>query len=101
VALCLAGIALTVISIARRVPGAIVLGIAAVTVAGLFVPAGGGAMVTARPASLFSLPHSPAPLFLHLRFDFLHSWTGLHHALPIILTSSSSICSTISAPLSA
>jgi adenine/guanine/hypoxanthine permease len=86
VALCLAGIALTVILVARRVPGAIVLGIAAVTIVGLFVPAGAGAMVTARPVTLFSLPHSPAPLFLHLRFDFLHTWAGLHHALPIILT---------------
>jgi len=86
VALCLAGIALTAILVARRVPGAIVIGIAAVTVAGLFVPADPGMMVTMRPAGIFSWPHSPAPLFLKLRFDFLRNWAAFHHALPIILT---------------
>ena len=86
VALCLAGIALTAILVARRVTGAIVLGIAAITLVGLFVPAAGGGHVTAMPPEIFSVPRSPAPLFLKLNFGFLHSWTALHHALPIILT---------------
>ena len=86
VALCLAGIAFTAILVARRVPGAIVLGIAAVTLAGLFVPAEPGMMVTVRPSHVFGWPHSPAPLFGKLRFDFLHSWSSFRHALPIILT---------------
>ena len=86
VALCLAGIGLTAILVARRVTGAIVIGIAVVTVAGLFVPAGAGVMVTATPAAIFSAPHSAAPVFLKLSFDFLRSWTAFHHALPIILT---------------
>ncbi|MFM9080009.1 MAG: solute carrier family 23 protein, partial [Opitutaceae bacterium] len=46
VALCLAGIALTAILIARRVPGAIVISIGVVTLAGLFVPGEAGRGVT-------------------------------------------------------
>jgi AGZA family xanthine/uracil permease-like MFS transporter len=86
VALCLAGIALTLILVTHRIPGAIVLSVAVVTLVGLLVPAGNGTMVTALPSALFSLPYSPAPVFLHLRFGFLGSWTSFHHALPIILT---------------
>ena len=86
VALCLAGVLLTIILVARRVPGAIVLSIAVITLAGLFVPAAGGAKVTQLPASLLALPHSPAPVFLKLTFGFLTSWTAFSVALPLILT---------------
>jgi len=86
VALCLGGIIFTAVLVARRVPGAIVVGIAVVTVVGLLIPAGGGASVTVRPDALFSLPHSPMPLLGKLRFNFLRDWTSIHHALPIILT---------------
>lgn len=86
VALCLAGIAITAILVARRVPGAIVLGMLIVTLAGLAVPAGGGKMVTALPAHLFSLPASPAPVALKLRFEFLTDWPAFQTALPLILT---------------
>jgi AGZA family xanthine/uracil permease-like MFS transporter len=86
VALCLAGIALTAILVARGFTGAIIIGMAAVTAAGLFVPAAGGGMVTAMPTAIFSAPRSAAPVFLKLQFGFLHSWASLHHALPIILT---------------
>jgi AGZA family xanthine/uracil permease-like MFS transporter len=85
-ALCLAGIGLTSVLIARGVPGAIVLGMAAITVAGLFVPAGGGPMVTTWPGAIFSAPASPAPVFLKLSFGFLSSWPAFLNALPIILT---------------
>lgn len=85
VALCLAGIVLTAILVARRVPGAIVLSIAAITLVGLFVPTGNG-NVTQLPASLFALPASPAPIFLKLTFDFLTSWSAFLIALPLILT---------------
>ncbi len=86
VALCLIGIALTAILVARRVPGAIVVSIAIVTLAGLVVPAGGGAHVTQLPASIFSLPASPAPVFLKLTFHFLTSSNAIFMALPLILT---------------
>ena len=85
-ALCLAGIALTAILVARRVPGAMVMGIAVITVIGFFVPAGAGAKVTALPASFVALPASPAPLLFKLSFNFLTSSTAFFVALPLILT---------------
>jgi AGZA family xanthine/uracil permease-like MFS transporter len=85
-ALCLAGIGLTTILVSYRVTGAIILGVLAVAVAGLFVPAGGGVMVTALPPSLFALPHSPAPVMLKLTFHFLTSITAFATAVPLILT---------------
>lgn len=86
VALCLGGIALTAILVARRVPGAIVISIVAVTVVGLMIPAAGGKHVTELPASLVSAPASPAPLFLKLTFNFLTNSNAFLLALPIILT---------------
>jgi AGZA family xanthine/uracil permease-like MFS transporter len=88
VALCLAGLIATAILVARRVPGAIVIGIAAISVAGLWVTADPktGAKVTALPDQIFSFPHSIAPVTLKLRFDFLSSWASFQKALPIILT---------------
>jgi len=86
VALCLAGVILTIILVARGVPGAIVITIAIVTLAGLFVPASAAAKVTQLPASLIALPHSPAPVFLQLTFRFLTSLDAFAVALPLILT---------------
>ncbi len=84
VLLCFAGILLTAVLIARRVPGAIILSILAVTAAGLLVPNGSGGHVTTMPSALFSLPASPAPTFLQLNFDLLVQ--DFAKALPIILT---------------
>jgi AGZA family xanthine/uracil permease-like MFS transporter len=86
VALCLAGIVLTTVLVARRVPGAIVLSIALITLAGFIIPAGGGKTVTPVPNAIFSLPSSMAPVFLKLSFGFLKSWASLQAALPLILT---------------
>ena len=85
-ALTLAGIVLTAILVARRTPGAIVLGIIAVTLAGLFVPGEAGQKVTALPEHFVALPSSPAPVFLHLSFHFLTSGAAFLKALPLILT---------------
>ena len=85
-ALCLAGLALTFVLVARRVPGAIVLGIAITTLAGLVVPNGAGGTVTAWPASLVSAPASPAPVLLQLDLSFLTSGPAFFKALPLILT---------------
>ncbi|HVU18748.1 MAG TPA: NCS2 family permease [Candidatus Didemnitutus sp.] len=84
--LCLAGIALTAILVARRLTGAIVLSIAVVTIAGLFVSAGNGHTVTELPQKFVSLPASPAPVFLHLSFKFLTDLESFKAALPLILT---------------
>ena len=86
VAPCLAGILLTAVLVARRVPGAIVLSIAVITIAGLFVHAADGPKVTLLPQSLLALPASPAPVFLKLTFHFLTSSTAILLALPLILT---------------
>jgi Permeases len=86
VALCLAGIILTAILVARRVPGAIVISIALVTLAGLFVPAGEAGNVTQLPDSPVALPASPAPIFLKLTFNFLTNSDAFLLALPLILT---------------
>lgn len=86
VALCLAGIALTAILLARRVPGGIVLGMLIITVVGLFIPMGGNRMITRWPEALVSLPASPEPLFLKLTFQFLTRPFAIALAVPLILT---------------
>ncbi len=86
VALCLGGLIVTAILIARKVPGGIVLGIALTTLAGLLVPNGQGGTVTQLPSQWFSLPASPAPHFLKLEFGFLESSAAFFKALPLIFT---------------
>ena len=84
VLLCFGGILLTAVFVARRVPGAIILSILAVTGIGLIVPDGHGGHVTQLPTSWFSWPSSPAPTLFQLNFDLLlHDFAK---ALPIILT---------------
>lgn len=84
VALAFAGIILTAVLVARKIPGSIVISILAVTVVGFFVPDGKGGHVTSLPTGLFSWPSSPEPVMLKLNFDFLTS--DFAKALPILLT---------------
>ncbi len=84
VALAFFGILLTGVLVARRVPGAIILSIALVTIAGLLVPDGKGGMVTRPPDALVSLPASPEPVFFKLSFEFL--LTDFAKALPVLIT---------------
>jgi adenine/guanine/hypoxanthine permease len=86
VMLCLIGVGITIVLVARRVPAAIILGIALTTVIGLFIPDGAGGHVTKLPESFFSPPASAAPVFLELEFGFLNSSTAFLAALPLILT---------------
>lgn len=86
VALCLAGIAITIALVARKVPGAIIIGVVVTTGLGLFVPNGSGGSVTSLPSGFFSFPASPEPVFLKLEFGFLQEWTALQAGLPLILT---------------
>jgi len=84
VALFAGGILLACILVARKVPGAIILSMAVLTIIGFFLPDGRGGMITHAPASLVSWPASIEPIFLQLNFDVL-----IHDhlkALPIILT---------------
>lgn len=86
VALCLFGILLTGVLVARRVTGAIFLSIAAVTIIGLFVPGAGGQTVTQVPGNFVGLPASPEPVMLKLTFGFLTDSKAFLLALPIIVT---------------
>ncbi len=86
VALALAGIILTAVLVARKVPGAIVVGIGLITVAGLFIPDGSGGTVTPHPSALFSAPPSLAPVFLKLDLSFIADPVALLKLLPLILT---------------
>ena len=87
--LVLLGVVLTAILVGRNVPGAIVLSVLAVAVAGLFIPAlpGGpplGPHVTNPPHGVFGPPKSLAPTFLQLDFSYL--FTHFARALPLLLT---------------
>jgi AGZA family xanthine/uracil permease-like MFS transporter len=84
--LCLFGIALTAILIARKIPGAIVLSMAIVTILGFGVRAPGGSTVTELPESIVGLPASPAPVMFELTFQFLTNFNAVMLALPLILT---------------
>ena len=95
VALCLGGLALTTVLVARRVPGAIIIGVIATTIAGAFVPSGATTATADAHALTVThldlanarwLPASPAPHFLKLTFHFLSSWHAFTAALPVILT---------------
>jgi adenine/guanine/hypoxanthine permease len=79
------GIILTGILIARRLPGAIVLVILLLTVAGLFIPAADGSgMITKQPGAIFNLPSSLAPTFLKL--DLGYFWQHPLTSFPLVLS---------------
>ncbi len=83
------GILLTAVLIIRRVPGAIILGVLALTVLGLFlpgavVPGTPRSMITSAPHAFVSLPASLAPTFLKL--DFLYLFHHPSQSLPLLLT---------------
>ena len=81
--LALAGILLTAVLVWRRVRGAMILAILALTVVGLFLPAAGGeGRLTRLPTSLLSLPASLEPSFLkldlrHVLAHFMALWPAL------------------------
>ncbi|MEO7933686.1 MAG: NCS2 family permease [Chthoniobacterales bacterium] len=76
--LVLGGLIFTAALVAKKVRGAVVLGILAVTIACLF------AGITAHPSSLVAWPASLAPTFLKLDLSFL--WTHSAVAIPIVLS---------------
>lgn len=87
VLLALAGIVLTAVLVWRKVRGAIILAIVALTVVGLFVPAvQGEGRLTKLPASVVSWPASLGPSFLKLdlRYVFEHFATLLPALLALL-----------------
>jgi len=85
--MALGGLLLTAILVQRKVPGAILLGIAAVTLAGVFVsvagPDGAVAAITPAPKALVAAPASLAPTFLKL--DLAYFWQHPRESIPIVL----------------
>jgi AGZA family xanthine/uracil permease-like MFS transporter len=82
--LVIAGVIVTAILITRKVPGAIVLVIAALTILGLFIPASDGkGMITPVPNGIVNLPASLAPTFLKL--DLTYPWSHFLTALSLVL----------------
>jgi len=82
--LVIAGVIVTAILVTRKVPGAIVLVIAALTLLGFFIPASDGkGMITSVPNGIVNLPASLAPTFLKL--DLTYLWSHFLSALPLVL----------------
>ena len=82
VLLTLFGLLLTPVLAVRRVPGALILSIAVLTLIGLFVPGAKGGMVTTLPASLVAWPRWPTGTFMAMDFGYLA--THFVVALPIL-----------------
>ncbi len=82
VLLTLVGLLGTLMLVALRIPGALIISIAALTIIGLFIPAAGGKMVTTAPSSIFALPKWPAGTFLKVDFGWL--FTHFIIALPLL-----------------
>jgi AGZA family xanthine/uracil permease-like MFS transporter len=82
VLLTLFGLLATPLLVARRIPGALIISIVALTVIGLFVPGANGKMVTSMPASVFALPKWPVGTFMALDFGWL--FTHFIVALPLL-----------------
>jgi len=82
--LVIAGIIAIAILVTRKIPGAIILVIAALTIVGFFVPAADGkGMITPIPNGILNLPASLAPTFLKL--DLGYFWANFLSALPVVL----------------
>jgi AGZA family xanthine/uracil permease-like MFS transporter len=81
--LVLAGIVLTAVLHVRKVRGAIVLGVLAISIAGLFIPAADGSPLTKTPAQWIAAPASLKPTFLALDFGYVaEHW---RQAIPLVL----------------
>ena len=89
VLLALGGTILTIVLVVRRVPGALVLSIAAATILGLFLPGPPGhAHLTAWPTRIFSAPNSMGPVAfkLDLRYPLQHPGQSVPIILALLFT---------------
>jgi AGZA family xanthine/uracil permease-like MFS transporter len=83
VVLGFAGILLAVILVLRKVPGALIVSILVLSVAGLFLPGvAPHSKITALPHAVVSWPNSIAPVFLKL--DLAYFWLHLGQSIPIV-----------------
>ncbi len=82
VLLTLFGLLLTPVLVVRKVPGALILSIATLTLIGFLVPGAGARMVTTAPSAVLSMPRFPSSTFLAL--DFRYLFTHVFIVLPIL-----------------
>ncbi len=82
VLLTLAGLLLTPVLIARRIPGALIISIAALTLVGLVVPGANGRMVTSLPSAFLAWPRWPSSTFMAMDVGYLVSHILV--ALPLL-----------------
>ena len=82
VLLTMLGILLAPILVVRKVPGALIIAIAVITLVGFFVPASEGKMVTTAPSAVVAWPKWPASTFGQLDFKWLFS--NFIIALPLL-----------------
>ena len=80
--LTMAGLLLTPVLVIRQVPGALIISIAALTIAGFFVPGVAGKMVTSMPSSIVAWPKWPTGTFMAMDWGWLFSHFIV--ALPIL-----------------
>ena len=80
--LTMAGILLTPMLVVRKVPGALIIAIAILTIIGLFVPGANGKMVTTPPAAFLAWPKWPTGTFAQL--DFVWLFSNFLIALPLL-----------------
>lgn len=81
--LALAGVVLASALIARKVPGAVLLTVVLVAVAGLFLKGTDGRAITEVPSGWVSAPPSLSGLFLALDLGYL--WAHFHQAFPLVV----------------
>lgn len=84
VLLCFVGILLTIILMVRAVPGGIIISIAAISLAGVFIPNGLGGHVTQLPEKIVSLPASMEDTFM--QFSLGYFTTKPIEATTVVLT---------------
>ena len=78
------GIVVTIVLVARKVPGALILSILLATVVGLFLPGGNGHVhITDMPQHFFSRPNSMMPVAFKL--DLGYVWHHPSQSIPIVL----------------
>lgn len=83
VILAFSGFFFMIFLVQRGLPGAIIIGILVITIAGLFLPNGQDSQITATPQAIFS---APAPIDeTFLRLDLLYAFRHLDTILPILL----------------
>jgi len=84
VLLSLFGLVFMVSLMRLKVAGAILIGVAVLTVIGFWLPSASGAPLTTTPDAIFSTPIPLDKLFLSL--DFTYLWYNLGTAFPALLT---------------